>query len=435
MIAILLFQSMEQKCDIAYQSFLLKYKKEYQDAAKINFCQNYNSYLRQSRRNTNIVITSIFDTNLTIPSQNKVIADPANCQIEICSIANTLGVIESGTLPPQIDLRTQGVLTLPLNQKSCKSSWAFATNALFGNIILRSQTTIAQSEFQLLATDLKLSVQWLISNTFGSSKYCESGDFAFALAYFVASPTIFPTIEVSKNYEFDAQNYQLFHEENRYLTPNLDPTNFLLPYNITSGAQTPVISLMNKTNMNISLAKSYLARGFAVISKIKYDSNESTQIAFAGYDGNTVLQNYGCEGTPNHQVIIVGYGKYKGIDVWVVQNSWGIEWGSEGSFYVEIGKNDFCLENYAYTVLPKDYVDAGVEIKSQLSPFSVISGKNGLDNSDGTFTPYIPPPPPVHWTYYIGPAFGAFGGLIIILVIIYIISKRLKEKRSLRQLV
>ena len=50
----------------------------------------------------------------------------------------------------------------------------------------------------------------------------------------------------------------------------------------------------------------------------------------------------------------IGYGKYKGVDVWVVKNSYG-KWGSFGSFYIKRGFNDYCIENYAYAIIGKEY--------------------------------------------------------------------------------
>lgn len=50
---------------------------------------------------------------------------------------------------------------------------------------------------------------------------------------------------------------------------------------------------------------------------------------------------------------VTGYGKKDGKDVWVIRNSWGAGWGSNGYMYLEQGRNSFCSELYFYTVLPR----------------------------------------------------------------------------------
>ena len=53
------------------------------------------------------------------------------------------------------------------------------------------------------------------------------------------------------------------------------------------------------------------------------------------------------------------YGKKNGTDVWVVRNSWGATWGSQGHFYVPIGKNSLCTEQELYAEIPKYFPLSG----------------------------------------------------------------------------
>ena len=88
------------------------------------------------------------------------------------------------------------------------------------------------------------------------------------------------------------------------------------------------------------------------------DVNES----FAAFHDGKTIPHSPCLAyrTPNHQAVIVGYGNFKKTPVWVVRNSFGPSWGADGYFYLEIGKNSFCAEYSAFTLVPKNFTPGQV---------------------------------------------------------------------------
>lgn len=44
----------------------------------------------------------------------------------------------------------------------------------------------------------------------------------------------------------------------------------------------------------------------------------------------------------NHSILVVGYGSEKGVDYWIVKNSWTDKWGEAGYVRIPRNKNSFC---------------------------------------------------------------------------------------------
>jgi len=58
--------------------------------------------------------------------------------------------------------------------------------------------------------------------------------------------------------------------------------------------------------------------------------------------GSGIISDTRCGSSPNHAMLLVGYGtdEEKDLDFWVLQNSWGTDWGEEGYVRIKRGTDD-----------------------------------------------------------------------------------------------
>ncbi|KAA6338860.1 MAG: putative cathepsin B5 cysteine protease, partial [Streblomastix strix] len=49
-----------------------------------------------------------------------------------------------------------------------------------------------------------------------------------------------------------------------------------------------------------------------------------------------------------HAVVLIGWGVENDIPYWIIQNSWGEDWGEEGFFRILRGKNECGIESNAW---------------------------------------------------------------------------------------
>jgi hypothetical protein len=91
-----------------------------------------------------------------------------------------------------------------------------------------------------------------------------------------------------------------------------------------------VVARNNQSALQAATAARPVAAGVAAASP-----------AFMYYTGGII--DKGCDGAIDHYVLVVGYGTdTSGTDFWIVQNSWGADWGENGYARIKRGPGNVC---------------------------------------------------------------------------------------------
>ncbi|KAE8302740.1 Cathepsin L-like protease [Giardia duodenalis] len=272
-------------------------------------------------------------------------------------LANPIKVAAEDNLPQSVDLREYGLMTPVRNQGKCGSCWAFATVAAFEACALYDGVLYPYGSPLGRHTDLlHISEEFeILSST--SNNLCSSGNVVRLINDHLTG--VIPTVELEENFPYSLSDNTESEPPAHPLQPAIPPEEYVLPiYSETKlGHKAGVIVLYNRDNpYNDSIAqlvKTYLSLGVPVMATINTWAN--------GRKGHRLIKRYRggilsapCRNTSlDHEVLIVGYGRYRGTAVWIVRNSWGADWGVYGYAYVAQGGDSYCLEHSAIAVLPR----------------------------------------------------------------------------------
>jgi hypothetical protein len=116
------------------------------------------------------------------------------------------------------------------------------------------------------------------------------------------------------------------------------------------------VSLSSVNDIKTSLANGIpVQTGFLVFNSFDY----------IGSDGIMPMPNVSTENLEGgHAVLIVGYTTINGTEYFIIQNSWGKNWGKDGFFYMPIKyfskkyQGNYCVDD-CWSILTQEYLTGG----------------------------------------------------------------------------
>ncbi|XP_042378767.1 cysteine proteinase 2-like [Zingiber officinale] len=204
-------------------------------------------------------------------------------------------------LPDTKDWRESGIVSPVKDQGHCGSCWTFSTTG-----------ALEAAYKQATGKDISLSEQQLVDCGYAFNNFgCNGG---------------LP----SQAFEYIKYNGGLDTEES-YPYQGVNDLCKFKPENV---------GVKVRDSINITLgAENELKYAVGVVRPVSV----AFQVVrdFRLYKGG-VYSSQTCGKTPmdvNHAVLAVGYGVENGIPYWLIKNSWGEDWGVDGYFKMELGKN------------------------------------------------------------------------------------------------
>ncbi|XP_048828969.1 pro-cathepsin H [Brienomyrus brachyistius] len=226
-----------------------------------------------------------------------LLTEPQNC-----SATKGGHMTRDGPYPDSVDWRKKGNYVTPVkNQGSCGSCWTFSTTGC-----LESVTAISTGKLPLLSEQQLVDCAQAFNN-----HGCNGGLPSQAFEYIKYNKGLmteddYPYTGRDGTCKFNPGKAAVFIKE---------------VVNITKYDEMEMVDAVARLNP-VSLA-------YEVTSDFMHYK-----------DG--IYTSTECHNTTdmvNHAVLAVGYGEDNGTPYWIVKNSWGANWGQEGYFYIERGKN------------------------------------------------------------------------------------------------
>nr|XP_034841271.1 uncharacterized protein LOC117997184 [Maniola hyperantus] len=213
-----------------------------------------------------------------------------NCK---AAVPRTVNKYKDLGIPTQFDWRDKNVVTRVKNQGRCGSCWAIST---IGNVesisAIKTGKLVELSQQQLVDCDKK---------DYG----CQGGRMDTALEYLISNGSM-----SSASYSYEAKRKQCRYDSAKVAVKVKDCI-------VTKGTE------------------EFIAEQLVAIGPLSIAIDATPLMQYKG----GVINGDDCRlyQSPNHAVLLVGYGVDNNMPYWVVKNSWGVNIGEKGYFRMQRG--------------------------------------------------------------------------------------------------
>ncbi|KAK6152042.1 hypothetical protein DH2020_014677 [Rehmannia glutinosa] len=287
---------------LSFARFAHRYGKRYEHAEEVQrrfqiFSENLKMIRSHNKKGLSYTMGVNEFTDLTWDEFRKHRLGAA----QNCSATRGNHKLTNVLLPETKDWRETGIVSPVKNQGHCGSCWTFSTTG-----------ALEAAYAQAFGKGISLSEQQLVDcagafNNFG----CNGGLPSQAFEYIKYNGGL----ETEDAYPYTGKDGLC-----KYSSENVG-IRVLDSVNITLGAE-------DELKHAVALSRP-VSVAFEVVD------------GFRAYNGG-VYTSTKCGSSPmdvNHAVLAVGYGVENGIPYWLIKNSWGADWGDNGYFKMEMGKN------------------------------------------------------------------------------------------------
>eukprot|EP00899_Mesostigma_viride_P016771 jgi/Mesvir1/25095/Mv21559-RA.1 len=231
-------------------------------------------------------------------SQHMLGAEGQDCS----ATGNEPAEISLEELPEHRDWRKKGIVSPVKNQAHCGSCWTFSTTG-----------ALEAAYAQLTGKIVSLSEQQLVDCAGDFNNHgCSGGLPSQAFEYIKYAGGL----ELESDYEYEAKDDVCRFNRSAAKVRVKDVVN------ITQGNEHQLMRAVGLVRP-VSVA-------FDVVQDFRFYKEGVYSSADCGNQSSTV----------NHAVLAVGYGVTEDkVPYWIIKNSWGDQWGMEGYFQMEMGRN------------------------------------------------------------------------------------------------
>ena len=278
----------------AWKSVHSKAYHSNEEAARLAiFIQNYRKIVEFNRQNEGVKLAINKFADMTgeewkAHHTGGYTASPKRAQEKLLKFSEPVdfGLL---SLPESVDWREKGAVTPVKNQQQCGSCWAFSsTGALESLYFINSGKLLTFSEQQLVDCDPQ-------------DEGCNGGLPEQAFEY-----TAEAGIETEQDYPYTAKDGKCHYDQSKAIKVN-------------TGRKS--VTPQNANALKAALTVQPVTIGI-----------EADQQAFQFYSSGVIKS--GCGDNLDHAVLAVGYTKVGNDEAFIVKNSWGPSWGSNGYVYI-----------------------------------------------------------------------------------------------------